>query len=117
MRNTYDGAHGIPIERVPAYAHHHRPHPSSLRFASGTDGSTIGVNSPSLLIDAYTRPAEIGAALQVVVSTNAETSNGEISGGDAKLAAVSRGPRGWQILRAGMAKRELMEIKGARGNS
>lgn len=117
MRNTYDGANGIPIERVPAYAHHHRPHPSSLLFASGTDDSTIGINSPSLLIDAYTRPAEIGAALQVVVSTNAETGNGEIRGGDAKLAAVSRGPRWWHILRAGMAKRELMESIGARGNS
>lgn len=114
-RNTYDGTHGILVERVPAYAHHHRPHPSSLLFASDIACSTLGVDSSSLLIDAYTRPAEIGAALQVTVSTDAETSNGNIRGGNPKLAAVSRGPLGWDILRARMAKRRFRWTSRAQG--
>lgn len=43
--------------------------------------------------------------------THAEAGNGNIRRGNAKLAAVSRGFPGWVILRAGMAKRELVDVK------
>lgn len=48
------------------------------------------------------------------MSTDAKAGNRNIRRGDAKLAAVSRVPQRWDILRAGVAERELMEVTSAR---